>query len=137
MILHSNVTGELLGPLPRNIVKYGHQTIKTTAPRIHDYVVKTNASQYLLFFGFIYFAVNVAIVTGYATGFIGHRLFSPSDAMTALIVLSVIISLASPLIWWLNFRPAVTTLTICMFSAMILGTILLNVIFYWLALAAV
>jgi hypothetical protein len=99
--------------------------------------MNVNAQQYLLFSGFLYFVANVAVVTGYATGFLGHVPFSPLAAMRGLIALSCLIALAVPLLWWFSFRASVSGTTILLFTAMIVFSVLLDLVFYWLAMAAV
>ncbi len=99
--------------------------------------MNVNAQQYLLFSGFLYFVVNVAVVTGYATGYLGHTPFSPLVAMRGLIAVSCLIALGAPLLWWFGFRASISGTTIFLFTAMILFSVLLDLVFYWLAMAAV
>lgn len=96
-----------------------------------------NAQQYLLVSGFVYLVVNAAIVIGYATGYLGHTPFSPLAAMRGLLTVSCLSALGAPLLWWFAFRASISGPTILLFTAMIVFSVLLDLVFYWLAMAAV
>ncbi len=96
-----------------------------------------NTQQYLLFSGFIYFVMNVVVVTGYATGFLGHTLISPLAAMRGLIALSCLIAFVAPLLWWCSFRTWTSGTTIILFTTMMVISVLWDSVCYWLAMASV
>jgi hypothetical protein len=48
-----------------------------------------------------------------------------------------VIALVAPILWWFSFRPSISRITIFLFMAMIVFSVLLGLLFYWLAIAAV
>jgi len=87
--------------------------------------MKSNIQLYILFGGFIYFAINVVIIMGYACGYIGHILLTPFEAIRTLIIISFVIAIITPVVRG-SFKSFVGPTCFIMFMVMVIVTALFN-----------
>lgn len=85
----------------------------------------------------MYFVANVAVLAGYATEYFSHRFLTPVKAIEILIYFSLATTVATPVAWCLWLRLHVGVKCMVLLLVMNILAVVLNLLFYWLAIVAV